>query len=60
MARESMVGARMEPEEVEALDKRVQALQESTPGKVTRSDLLRHYAVEGLRRDGVQVGKVQG
>ena len=60
MAREVMVGARMEPDEVEALDQRVAQLQQQTPGKVTRSDVIRLYAVEGLRRDGVQVGKVQG
>lgn len=51
MARDSMVGARMKPDEVEALDRQVERLRQSTPGKVTRSDLLRHYAIEGIRRD---------
>lgn len=46
-----MVGARMQPDEVEALDRQVERLRKSTPGKVTRSDLLRHYAIEGIRRD---------
>lgn len=58
MSRNLMVGSRMKEEEVDALDRQVAALQQRTPGRVTRSDLLRYYAVEGLRRDGLTVGKV--